>query len=106
MSLGKTRAAMRILANHDNISPVMSLDQEIGGQTVKDKLKEHHPRGNSLNDIAVFRHHLVGIHTHHHIRFFNISPDDAINAARHIQGVAGPSGINALGWRAMLESFG
>ncbi|KAI0980617.1 hypothetical protein GJ496_009623 [Pomphorhynchus laevis] len=54
MSLGKTRAAMRLLANPDKISPVMSLDQEIGGgQTVKDKLKELNFRGDSLNDIAV-----------------------------------------------------
>ncbi|KAI0982652.1 hypothetical protein GJ496_006446 [Pomphorhynchus laevis] len=34
MSLGKTLDAMRFLANPDNISPVMSLDQEIGGMTV------------------------------------------------------------------------
>ncbi|KAI0982588.1 hypothetical protein GJ496_007573 [Pomphorhynchus laevis] len=58
MSFGKTRAAMRLLANPDNISPVMSLDQEIGGQTVKYKLKELHPRGDSLKYIAVLRHPL------------------------------------------------
>ena len=73
----------------------MRLDQKIGSQSVRDILLDKHPPGRPLDPSAV-----------PHPVFYDSITSSLIRAvALHVDGAAGPSNIDAHGWRCICTSY-
>ena len=108
MSKGNTKAALRLLSK-DNRGSVLHLSDHIplsSGEetTVLDVLKAKHPPGSTPSEDSI----LDSAHnppTIHPVVFDGIHGKTIRSAALHTNGAAGPSGIDARGWKRMCTSF-
>ena len=104
---GKCGAAIKLLSgdtsncvlNGDDIIP--SGDQEL---RVCDILANKHPLGQPATEDALINPEEPPQPTHP-VLFDRIDADSIRTAAKHTEGAAGPSGINAHGWRRMCCAF-
>lgn len=108
MSKGNTKAALRLLSK-DCRGSVLGLTDTIPSSdgehtTVLDSLKSKHPPGGPLSEDGL----VDGAHTPpavHPVIFESIQGKTIRSAALHTKGAAGPSGIDAGGWRRLCCSF-
>ena len=103
MQNGKTRAALRLLSDKSSAG-VLSLDDMINGQTVREILKEKQPPPHPLCSNTLQSSPDPTIETHP-VLFERIDGELIRSVALKTQGAAGPSGVDAWGWRRLCTSF-
>ena len=104
MLQGKVHSAMRFLSDNQG-SGVLDLDENVdASKTVRDVLAEKHPSGREIKEEA-----LIGNGeeppTPHPVLFEQLTGQSIRAAALRTQGSAGPSGIDAAGWRRICTGF-
>ena len=100
---GKIKSAVRYLSR--NSSGVLRMeDKPVTGsdKTVLDYLLEKHPSAQSPPSEALLDSEPLHVNP---ILFESITPDLIKNVARVSKGLAGPSGLDADGWKRMLTCF-
>lgn len=106
---GRIRAALRLLDNSQTRGGVLSLDQigqETGGKSVRQILKEKHPKAEIPTKETLLPRTNGSSETYHPVIFEKITADSIRRTALRVEGAAGPSGIDACGWRRLCTSFG
>lgn len=104
---GKVRAALRFLSDSDS-GGVLSLDDyvdESGQMTAREVLREKHPPARELHAealIAPSNDHPPSVHP---VYYECITGASIRAAAMRTQGAAGPSGVDAVGWRRICTAF-
>ena len=108
MTQGKVRAALRLLSDASKGAP-LSLDAQLTTEifdqhtTVRDELLKKHPPGQPAHPDTLI-HSITPPETHPVI--FECMDGNAIRSAvLHTHGSAGPSGLDAIGWRRLCMSF-
>ena len=109
MMEGKVNAALRLLTDGDDAG-VLSLNETISenGPSVRDALKEKHPEAKPFRDKAIDKSLETESPTEIHPVFFDRITGATFrirSAALHLSGSAGPSGLDAAGWRRLCVSF-
>ena len=99
---GKVKSALRLLSE-DSSGGVLHLEDRIGDNSVLDLLRYKHPVAEPLHDDAV----ITGDPPPqpHPVLFHCLNRDAVRRAALHTHGAAGPSGVDADGWRRMTTAF-
>ena len=92
------------MSDNDNHG-LLSLDELCGENSVRNVLVEKHPDARPLHEDALVKNKIMDPPTVHPIQFEQISADKVRAAALRIKGSAGPSGVDADGWRRLLVSF-
>ena len=104
---GKIRAALRLISKQDG-GPPMAIDQVVSTngmtQSVHDILKQKHPEGKPLFASAIDNLETPSDEPHL-IVFERITGLLIRTMAMKADGAAGPSGIDAHGWRRLYTSF-
>ena len=109
MFQGKTKAALRLITEQ-NMGSVLHLDSSLGSGTehasctVRDALLSKHPPGQPVSTNALYNT-TTGPPAVHPIVFEAIDATTIKTAALRTDGAAGPSGIDARGWRRLCASF-
>ena len=102
---GKTRAALRLLSDECK-GAVLQLDDPIVSgteqTTVRDVLASKHPPGQPAHPDAVTDDDPPEIHP---VLFESLDAAMIRSSALRTSGAAGPSGVDALGWRRLCTSF-
>ena len=101
---GKIRAAIRYLSENER-GGLLSLEDCCGSQTVRDVLNDKHPSARPVEPEALLTLDDVTSQPVHPVFFDQITGDAIRSSALRTQGSAGPSGIDAAGWRRILVSF-
>ena len=110
MFQGKVKPAMCLLARHGrggklNLDDRVPVSSTIGEQrTVRDILIDKHPRGKPLKPSAVAKSDAC-VQAPHPVVYEKIDGPMILSVSLKMDGVAGPSGINAAGWKHLLSSF-
>ena len=100
---GKVRAALRLLLHHDSVG-VLNLDHEINGVPVGEILKDKHPPAQPANPSTLLPTSACTVEFHP-VLFGQVNGDMIRSAALQVNGSAGPSGVDAVGWRRMCTAF-
>ena len=105
---GKVRPAIRLLSDHSR-GGRLSLENLVPGsanesRTVQEVLLGKHPEAQSLKKSAVVNED-DSTWTPHPILYEQINGPLIHSMALRTNGTAGPSGIDAAGWRRLLSSF-
>ena len=105
MRKGKVKSAIRLLMKHER--PLHSIHSQIDpespvNRTVLDELKVKHPQGSDICDANLVDGQRGNFHP---IIFERIDGESIRKATLLTDGAAGPSGIDALGWRRLVTSF-
>jgi len=105
MYSGKTAAAMQLLSAAPGRGGVLHLDDIISGSgKVYDILKSKHPAAAPLHSEALLPDDFTTTPVHPVI--FDVLDGSVVKAAAlRTSGAAGPSGIDAHGWRRLCSSF-
>ena len=103
MLQGKVRAALRLLSDHEDGFP-MQLDKMIGSKTVRETLLDKHPHGRPLDPGAVVPP-VSSAFNPHPVFFERITGSLIRSIALHVDGAAGPSNLDAHGWRRICTSY-
>jgi len=105
MFQGKTKAALRLLSEQSK-GGVLHLDDSIEAgnaeRKVRDILADKHPIGQPAPPDAVIKDDLLDVHP---VLFDSLDATVIRSAALRTSGAAGPSGLDALGWRRLCTSF-
>ena len=102
MMRGKVRAALRMVSDHGSAG-VLGLEVVIDGKPVWDVLKEKHPAAQAACSAALLS--LDNTVETHPVLFERIDGDLIRSTALKVQGSAGPSGMDAAGWRRICTAF-
>ena len=106
MAEGKVKAAICLLSSQPN-SAVLHSDTPLGSEsdseTVFDSLCKKHPSGEPAQFDALFQS--FDRPCSHPVIFESIDADLIRSVALQTEGAAGPSGIDARGWKRMCTSF-
>ena len=100
---GKTHAALRFLSENP-CSGILNIDDHVDGQTVLDALRSKHPPAGEVDPEALITSNFEPPETHP-VLFESLTAQAVRNAALRTKGSAGPSGIDAAGWKRMCTSF-
>jgi len=103
MLQGKVKSALRFLSEQSSGS-VLDLDAEVDGKSVRTILKEKHPLPQPVNVDALASDLPCTDYTHP-VLFDRLTGRTIRSAVLRTEGSAGPSGIDAAGWRRMCTSF-
>ena len=103
MMRGKLRAALRLVSDQGTAC-ILRLEDEIDGKSVRDLLKEKHPAAQAACP-ATLLSPADNIADTHPVLFERIDGDLIRSTALRVQGSAGPSGMDAAGWRRMCTAF-
>ena len=101
MMRGKVRAALRMVSDLGSAG-VLSLEKEIDGKPVRDILREKHPAAQAACSAALLSLVDNTVETHP-VLFERIDGDLIRSTALKVQGSAGPSGMDAAGWRLCAQ---
>ena len=108
MFQGKVRAALRVISVEGKGSslPLDSIipTNEQQSTTVREELVKKHPPGRPANGTSLVPPN-TQTHNVHPVLFDCIDGDGIRNAAIHTNGSAGPSGLDANGWKSLCTSF-
>ena len=101
---GKIKAALHFLSNAEDAAGILPLDGRVSeGITVRDVLREKHPVSQPpFPDTLLPENQQAMIHP---IYFEQLNGDLIRSASLKTQGGAGPSAIDANGWRRLYTSF-
>lgn len=104
MESGNVKAALRLITDKPNagLLPLNSIQPD--GRTVKDHLLDKHPTRAEPSATAILETNIV--HDPHPVMFDAIDGDLIRAITLRTTGSAGPSGLDASGWRRMCSSFG
>ena len=101
---GKIHSALRFLSNNHG-GGVLGLDDVIGEHhTVLEALRAKHPEAQEMQEEALITT-LEDPPEIHDVLFERLTGASVRTAALRSQGAAGPSGIDAVGWRRMCTAF-
>lgn len=103
MFKGRVRSALRLVSDL-NGGGVLDLDDKIDGISVRDVLKSKHPAPAPVHPETLLQAD-ERLETHS-VLFDRIDGKLIRSVALTVQGSAGPSGIDAAGWRRLCTSFG
>ena len=111
MTTGKIQAALRLLSEdsaNSLLEPSESVEDPEGlRKTVKELLVSKHPEGRSYDiNSSIPDNEIISPTNPHPILFDQINESTIRFAALRTKGGAGPSGIDAAGWRRLCCSFG
>ena len=110
MFQGKVTDAIRILTKHSKKGGFVALDKTmtVNGctRTVREILIEKHPKGQPADMDTTVTANSTSTPMYHPIIFDSIDGQAIRSAALHVQGAAGPSGVDARAWRRYCTSFG
>ena len=105
MFQGKTKAALRLLSEQSK-GGVLHLDDPVetgkGQRKVRDILADKHPPGQPAHPDTIINDNPTDVHP---VLFESLDAAMIRSAALHTNGAAGPSGLDALGWRRLCTSF-
>ena len=102
MFQGKTKSAIRLLTEGSK-GGVLHLNDKVDGQrTVREILVDKHPAGQPTHPEALIEDEPAEVHL---ALFEAIDASMIRSTALRVSGAAGPSGIDALGWRRLCTSF-
>ena len=106
MFQGKVKAALQLLHNEsDSKSGMLPLNSKLPtGLTVSEELISKHPIGQPIHPSAVLSFPTPELPSHPVI-FDSLDGASIRAAALHTNGSAGPSGLDALGWRRLALLF-
>ena len=106
MFQGKVKAALQLLRNEsDSKGGMLPLNSKLPtGLTVREELICKHPIGQPIHPSAVLSFPTSKLPSHPVI-FDSLEGASIRTAALHTNGSAGPSGLDALGWRSLCTSF-
>lgn len=107
MLRGNVKGAIRVLSNSKSggVLPLSSL-VDSAGKSVKDVLREKHPPAAKMCREAVVDVDYSGSSSSFHpVLFEGVTASAIRSAALRTEGSAGPSGIDAAGWRRLCTSF-
>ncbi len=110
MMQGKVKAALRLLSDEGKGAP-LSLETQITTQehhpatTVRNELLKKHPPGQPAHPNALLHPDPTTPLSIHPVIFDCLDGAAIRSAALHTNGSAGPSGIDANGWRRLCTSF-
>ena len=110
MTEGKVGPALRLLINKSK-GQVLSLDSPVNpdnpsSNLVHDLLREKHPPPGPLDpDAILLTETPPPDHDPHFVLFDNLNSDLIRQTALRTTGAAGPSGVDAMGWRRFCISF-
>ena len=103
---GKTKAAIRLLSTQPN-SSILPLNLSLGtgsdSETVLETLRGKHPEGQAVQLESIIQS--PDPPCSHPVIFESIDANSIRTAALQTEGAAGPSGIDAKGWRRMCTAF-
>ena len=107
MMEGKVRAALRLISRQ-NGGPPLALDEKTEANralmSVRDILKQKHPEGKPVIPSAIDPFN-PSPNEPHPVIFEQITGQLVHSVASKTEGAAGPSGIDAQGWRRLCSSF-
>jgi len=106
MFMGKCKAALDLLSN-DNKGGILHLDDPADvsnpqSPTVRDVLISKHPTGQPAHSSCILPSEP---HDPHPVIFDSLDADMIRSAALNVHGSAGPSGLDAHGWRRLCTCF-
>ena len=110
MTDGRVGPALRLL-HHKSKGHVLDLDSHVNADDpssslVRDVLHEKHPpQGPIDTEVILSNETLPSDHDPHFVLFDNLNSDLIRKTALRTTGAAGPSGVDALGWRRFCTSF-
>ena len=108
MSRGDMKAAIALLDSDDRSGAPMGLDMPLVSEdpswTVCDELLRKHPKGRPACSAALKSLDGCG-ESFHPVIFESLARALIRNAALRTRGAAGPSGLDAFGWRRLCTSF-
>ena len=107
MMQGKVKAALRVLSNNSS-GGILPLEKQMDGteSTVFDILREKHPAAQDINPEAVVPESAFDqSRPRHPVQFDRLNGNMIRTAALQTQGGAGPSGVDAAGWRRLCTAF-
>ena len=108
MLLGNVRGALRVLSQAPS-GGVLSLESFVDSngedRSVRDVLKDKHPPAGKVLADAIVHENYDGSPLFHPVLFEKITASSIRSAALRTEGSAGPSGIDATGWRRLCTSF-
>ena len=106
MFQGKVKVAIQLLCNEsDSKGGMLLLNSKLPtGLTVRDELISKHPIGQPIHPSAVLSSPTLKLPSRPVI-FDSLGGASIRTAALHKHGSAGPSGLDALGWRRLCTSF-
>ena len=99
------------MLSHGSRGKVLSLDQQVNPQSpssglVREVLLKKHPNPGVVDpDTVLLKAELSLNHDPHPVVFDCINGDLIRSMALRCQGAAGPSGVNAAGWKRLCSSF-
>ena len=99
---GKIHSAIRFLSDSHG-GGVLDLSADMDGRTVFEVLQEKHPPAGEVNIEALVS--TLEPPDVHPMMFEQITGRSIRNAALRTQGTAGPSGVDAVGWRRICTAF-
>ena len=102
VTAGKLPTALHELMS-DQRGGVHSLDDDVDGKTVREILREKHPHSEPMKEDAVIEGEPPD--PPHPVYFSSLGRQRIKKAALDTQGAAGPSGVDAEGWRHMCSGF-
>ena len=104
MFQGKVKAALWLLPEQ-NKGTVLRINEPVGtgtDRTGRDVLIDKHPAGQTAQLDAITDNESPDIHP---VLFESLYAARIRSAALHASGAAGPTGLDALGWRQLCTSF-
>ena len=101
MFQGKTKAALRLLSDQ-NKGGLLHLDDLVDGKgSVREVLTAKHPPSQPAHPDTIINDDPKEVHP---VLFESLDATAIKSAALHTSGAAGPSGIDALGWRRLCTA--
>ena len=101
---GKIKATMRFLTEQSRGS-FLPLSTPVGESTVFDELIRKHPDPSPITPTSLVTSNTTSFQGCHPIIFDYLNGDLICRTAVRVEGSAGPSGVDALGWRRLCTSF-
>ena len=103
MFQGKTHAALRVISEN-SCAGLFSLDDQVDGKTVFDILQSKHPPAGEVDLAALITLDFEPPKVHP-VLFERLTSQSVRNSALRSQGSAGPSGVDAAGWKRLCTAF-
>ena len=104
MLCGRSSAAMHLLRGRSSTG-VLSLDESLEGQKVREILREKHPVAEPANPEYIEATPLPKSQHGHEVLFESVDGRAIVQAAMATHGSAGPSGLDANAWRHLLTGY-